>query len=194
VNGRLAQAAAAAWLLGVLGGCGSPTSTTVSVASPPPPSTTLPAARLADLSASVASPQSGRTLNCREDAVAQVTLTNRGTNAVAVTGVRRTTRVLSGGCGASADFTYARLPSLVGPGRATLVMEEPLYTGGVGCCTSGAGCDGRFTCAIEHSFTVLTGTGGVAAGSFGYQVNFLNCGGCSSLSAASVRSCPPSAP
>lgn len=132
-------------------------------------------------------------INCREDVTAQVALTNRAASAVAATGVRRTTRVVSGGCGNTPDFVYARTPQLAGAGRTTVVMDEPLYIGGSGCCTRGSFCDGRTTCAIEQGFTALTTPGSVAAGSFTYQVNFLNCGECSQVSAAG-RSAPLATP
>lgn len=161
--------------------------------SPTPPPTTLAPGTVADLSASVTSPQAGHLLNCRNDVIAQVTLTNRVASGVAATGVRKTTRSVSGGCMAGTDFTYGIVPIGLGPGESAVVMDRPLYTGGSGCCTEAGACDGRFTCGIEQALTVLTTLGEVPAGTFTYDVNFLNCAACSATAAATGMRCPPPA-
>jgi hypothetical protein len=172
-----AQTPIALCLLGILVGCGASTPTAVPPPAPPP--TTLPAATLADLSAAVLSPQSGRTVNCRDAVVAQVMLTNRGRGTTTVTGVRKSARVLSGGCTSAPDYTYDVLPVLVGPGETATVMNTPLYnSNGSGCCNKGGVCDGQVTCTIEETFTALATPGNVAAGSFSYDLNFLNCNQC----------------
>jgi len=185
---RPRRLAAMAWYFGTavcaicVSGCGSQ-----NPAAPPPvtaPPTTVGPATLADLSASVASREAGRLLNCREDVTAQVMLTNRAASAVAVTGVLGTSRTVSGGCEEIPEHTYAPSARLVGPGQTVVIMDRALYAGGSGCCAPGDACDGRYTCTVEERFTALTTPGPVPAGSFAYQVNFLNCTACSSVRAS----------
>jgi hypothetical protein len=148
---------------------------------------------VADLSGSAASPQAGQQINCKTDVVAQVTLANHsGSGGVSVTGVRKTTQAVSGGCAAgSTSFTYGTAPIGIGPGETVTVMNRSLYTGGSGCCTAASSCDGSNTCGIQESFTVITTVGEVAAGSFSYQVNFLNCNMCTVAMTAAGMRCPP---
>jgi hypothetical protein len=183
---------AAGALLGDLAAChtGPPT------AGPPPtpPPTTLAPATVADLSASAASAQAGQQINCRTDVIVQVTLANHSAGGgVSVTGVRKTTQGLSGGCSVgSSSFTYATAPIGVGPGETVVVMNRSLYSGGSGCCAAGSACDGSNTCGIQEAFTVITTVGEVAAGNFTYQVNFLNCAMCAATTAAAgIRRLPP---
>ena len=166
-----------------------------SAPTPTPPPTTLVPATLADLSASAASPQAGQQISCKMDVIAQVTLVNHSaTGAVSVTGVRKTTQGLSGGCSVgSSSFTYGTAPIGVGPGETVVVMNRALYSGGSGCCSTASACDGSNTCGIQESFTALTTVGEVAAGSFSYQVNFLNCTMCAATMAAAGIRCPPPA-
>jgi hypothetical protein len=189
VRARAGLAALVAGCLACGGGTPSGPAASASAAPTPPPR-----ANLSELSGSASSRESGRVINCREDVTAQVRLTNRAVSPVAVTGVRRTTRVLSGGCSAARDFVYARLPQVAGPGRTTLVMDEPLFLGGSGCCAPGGSCDGRFTCSIEDTLTILTAPGQVAAGSYVYQVNFRDCTPCAAVAAAAAtpKPAPPS--
>ena len=150
---------------------------------------------MADLSASTASPQAGKQINCRTDVIAQVTLANHSASGgVGVSGVRKTTQGVSGGCSVgSSSFTYGTAPIGVGPGETVVVMNRALYSGGSGCCSTGSACDGSSTCGIQESFTVLTTVGEVAAGSFSYDVNFLNCTTCAATTAAAGIRCPPPA-
>jgi hypothetical protein len=149
---------------------------------------------VADLSASAASAQAGKQINCRKDVIAEVTLANHSaTGGVSVTGVRKTTQGLSGGCSVgSSSFTYPTAPIGVGPGETVVVMNRALYSGGSGCCTAGSACDGSNTCGIQEALTVITTLGEVAAGNFSYQVNFLDCATCAATTAAGTR-CPPPA-
>jgi hypothetical protein len=184
---------AAGGILGGLAAChtGPPTAPPT----PTPPPTTLGPATLADLSASAASPQGGQQINCKTDVIAQVTLANHSaTGGVSVTGVRKTTQGLSGGCSVgSSSFTYPTAPIGVGPGETVVVMNRSLYSGGSGCCTAASACDGSNTCGIQESFTAITTVGEVAAGSFSYQVNFLSCNTCAATTAAAGIRCPPPA-
>ncbi|HWW94702.1 MAG TPA: hypothetical protein VN375_15140 [Vicinamibacteria bacterium] len=187
------------WLLvagGLLGGLAAcNTSSTTAGPTPTPPPTTLAPATLADLSASTASAQSGQQINCRADVIAQVTLANHSAGGgVSVSGVRKTTQGLAGGCSVgSSSFTYTTAPIGVGPGETVVVMNRSLYSGGSGCCAAASSCDGSSTCGIQESFTVVTTVGEVAAGSFSYQVNFQNCAMCSAtMAAAGMRCLPPS--
>ncbi len=184
---------AAGAFLGGLAACH--TSSPTAGPTPTPPLTTLAPATLADLSASAASPQGGQQINCRTDVIAQVSLANHSASGgVSVTGVRKTTQGLSGGCTVgSASFTYATAPIGVGPGETVMVMNRALYSGGAGCCTAASSCDGSNTCGIREAFTVLTTVGEVAAGTFAYQVNFLNCTMCSATTTAAGQRCQPPA-
>lgn len=123
--------------------------------------------------------------------IAQVTLTNHAARGVGVTGARKRTRSLSGGCTAGPDFTYGIGPIGLDPGETAVVMDRPLYRGGSGCCTQASRCEG--SCAFEQAFTVVTTVGEVAAGTFSYQVDFYNCVTCSAISAAAGVRCQPPA-
>jgi hypothetical protein len=192
VSSRARPILAVGVILGGLAAChtGPPSAPT-----PTPPPTTLVPATLADLSASSASPQGGQQINCKTDVVAQVTLANHSaTGGVSVSGVRKTTQGLSGGCSVgSTSFTYGTAPIGVGPGEAVVVMNRALYSGGSGCCSATSSCDGSNTCGIQESFTVVTTVGEVAAGSFSYQVNFLSCNMCAAATAAAGILCLPPA-
>lgn len=157
--------------------------------SPTPAPTPTPApATLADLSASVFSVDAGHQLNCREDVHARVTLMNDAESSVLATGVRKSSRVVSGGCNAPADFTYEITPRRVEHGMNVVLMQA-LYTGGSGCCQDPNACGG--TCEVEETFQVLTELGSVPAGHFGYRVTFSNCLKCGADASSSSRACAP---
>jgi hypothetical protein len=171
------------WLLG----CGG--SSPAGPAETPTPAPTPSTATLAELSAAVSSREAGRTLNCREDVTAQITLTNRSASAVVVTGVVHSSIGVSGGCEGVPDFTFRPSVTFVGPGQTLTIFDRGLYGGASGCCSPGSPCDGRSTCGIEESFKVETLPGVVAAGAFRYQVNFRECEACSDLLSAEKRAC-----
>jgi len=146
------------------------------------PTTTLPVATttLSQLSASVTSPQGSMNLACTTDVFAAVTLTNRGTAAVSVTGVRRETRTVSGGCFPGQPFTFLPGAVLVGANQTVTVLNTALFSSGSGCCTPGSACNGSSFCEITTVLTVLTSLGEVPAGGFNYGVTFNRCVACSS--------------
>jgi hypothetical protein len=146
------------------------------------PTTTLPVATttLSQLSASVTSPQGSMNIACTTDVVAAVTLTNRGTTGVSVTGVRRETRTVSGGCSAAQPFKFLPGAALVGANQTVTVLNDALFSSGSGCCTPGSPCNGSSFCEITTVLTVLTSLGEVPAGGFNYGVTFNRCVPCSS--------------
>jgi hypothetical protein len=159
------------------------------------PATTLPPAMttLAQLSASVTSPQGSTNLACTQNVIAVVTLTNRGPTSVAVTAVRHESRVVSGGCGAAPPFTFLPAAALVGPNQTVTVLSNSLFTGGAGCCLAGSACNGTFFCEFNEVLTVVTGIGEVPAGGFNFGVTYNRCVACESgLGAASSCSGPAS--
>jgi hypothetical protein len=159
------------------------------------PTTTLPAATttLAQLSASVTSPQRSTNLVCTQNVSVLVTLTNRGATSVSVTGVRHESRVVSGGCGAAQPFTFLPAAALVSPNQTVTVLNDTLFNGGSGCCIPGRVCNGNFFCEFTEVLTVVTGIGEVPAGGFNFGVTYDRCVPCaSSLGAAS--NCPGAAP
>jgi len=177
-------------------GCGeSKPSTAPSTAlqpgpAPLPTATPTPApATLADLAAAVTSPQADRLLNCREEVVARVTLTNNALSPVLVNGVRRRSRLLSGNCGTPSEFVH-RYGNFVPARQTAVVLNAPLYSGGSGCCPGG--CGGRTTCSIEESLFVQTAVGELFAGNILYRVNFLDCGACDLAASSAGRPCASS--
>jgi hypothetical protein len=140
-------------------------------ATPEPP----PPARPSDLSAAVTSMQATRTLNCRDNVFARITLTNGAASSVTVNGIRRITKVAFGGCAPAPNFVYAPQMRSVSGGETGVIFDGTLYPQGSGCCDRGRVCDGSNTCGIEENFTVMTSVGDVSAGRFGYRVNYLNC-------------------
>jgi hypothetical protein len=180
-SGRAARVSAVA-LLVALGSCGgggnsgpSPIQPT-----PTPPPTTLAPATLAELSASLASPQKDAKLNCRQQVKAEVKLTNRAQSRVVVDGIERVSRIASGDCTAGAPYTYGSSVGAVEGSSTATLFDGPIYTGGSGCCIGGNDCGGG-SCVIEQTFTVLTRLGRVSAGKFSYRVTFTNCSQCDSL-------------
>ena len=145
------------------------------------PTTTLPPATttLSQLSASVTSPQGTMNIACTTDVVAVVTLTNRGTTGVSVTGVRRETRTVSGGCFAAQPFTFLPGAALVGANQTVTVLNNSLFSTGSGCCVPNSACNGSSFCEINTVLTVLTSLGEVPAGGFNYGVTFNRCVACS---------------
>jgi hypothetical protein len=157
---------------------------------PAPTTTTLPPApaTLADLSASVTSPQADGSLNCVDDVRARVTLTNRSGTDVAVTGILDASGVPAGNCFGGRDYTFKALTPIVPGHSTTVVLDQSLYSRGPGCC-QGKGCGG--SCVIQESFQVLTSVGNVPAGAFNYKVFFQNCPPCGSVSATGAPACKP---
>jgi len=153
------------------------TTTTLAPAPTPPPSPTT----LADLSASVTSPQSEASVNCTDEVHARVTLVNNGGTDVAVRGVLKRIGITSGRCFGDHDFTYLpRTP--VAPGKTTtIVLDRSLYGNGPGCC-SGKGCGS--SCRFQEGFEVVTDLGNVPAGVFNYFVFFQNWPSCPTASSA----------
>jgi hypothetical protein len=176
---KVACGGAAVLVLG-LGGCGKdPTSSGVPT---PPPSTAAPAT-LADLAATLTSPEAGRTLNCREDVHAQITLTNRSASRVLLTGVVKASSVVSGGCTTGGEFHYTPAVAQVFTNSTTIVLDQALYNNGTGCCTAGSSCSGG-TCEFQETFRVGTEVGEVPAGSIRYKVTFSGCVICSTTVSA----------
>lgn len=164
---------------------GSSVSTPIPPASPAPAATPEPPpARPSDLSAAVTSMQATRTLNCRDNVFARITLTNGAASSVTVNGIRRITKVAFGGCAPAPNFVYAPLIRSVSGGATGVIFDGTLYAQGSGCCDRGRVCDGSNTCGIEENFTVMTSVGDVSAGRFGYRVNYLNCIMCPRFAAA----------
>jgi hypothetical protein len=147
--------------LGLLAACGRDNPTANYAVAPPP--VTLPPSTRADLSATVTSPEEGRTLNCREDVHARVTVTNRGGTSVLVNGIRRTATTVSGRCVAVPDFTYGRPRDFALPDSTTVVFDQELFTLGSGCCQTANRCSGS-ECGFRDEFVVITELGDVPAG------------------------------
>src|SRR5438105_10818777 len=160
----------------ILPGCGGS-----SPAAPPPatipPTTTLPPApaTLADLSATVTSPQTDASINCTDEVHARVTLTNRAASGVVVLGVLNSSGIPAGDCAGGGDFTFRPLTRLAAPKSTTVVLDQSLYANGPGCCL-GKGCGG--SCRFQEAFQVITELGNVPAGAFNYKVFFQNCQSC----------------
>jgi hypothetical protein len=195
---RLRSIARAALLLATgLEGCGGSDTapTTAFLPSPSPTATATPPpapATLADLSAVVTSPQADRLINCREDVIARVSLTNSAASRVFVTGVRRSTRMPDGNCIPAGEYVHP-YGAYVPPRQTIVVLNSALFTGGSGCCRPGDVCDGRGTCSVEESLFVVTDVGELFAGHIVYRLNFLDCGPCGQAATAGGRPCPPAA-
>ena len=159
------------------------------------PTTTLPPATttLAQLSASVTSPQRNTNIVCTQNVSAVVTLTNRGPSSVMVTGVRHENRSVSGGCSAAQPFTFSPAAVLVGANQTVTVLNNTLFANGSGCCNPNTVCNGTGFCEFTALLTVVTSVGEVPAGGFNYGITFNRCVACSSnLGAAS--NCAEAAP
>jgi hypothetical protein len=170
----------------LLAACGR---SNVTPPTPPPPTPTPPPPTLADLSATVSSPEADMRLACRDDVHARVSVTNRAQGAVTVTGIHKTSAVIRGGCREAPDNTYIPSTRIV-PGRSTtVIMDRPLYTSGSGCCFDENNCRGN--CDFQETFEVVTELGNVPAGRFQINVTFQNCLICSSSMATGLGQCPP---
>jgi len=161
-------------------------------ASPPtpaPPTTTLPPVptTLADLSASVTSPEDGQTFGCKDSVHFKATITNRGATLVIVTGVKKHSSSVKGDCTAGGDFSFPFGVSALPHATTTITDQQLLYSNGTGCCSGGPTCTG--ICTFKEEFSVVTLLGDVPAGSFQYQVIFGNCAQCASASADGRGSC-----
>lgn len=178
--------AAALVVIGVAWGCGGEKNPAASHATPPPP-TTLAPSTFADLSAAVTSPQHGLAINCKDAVRVRVAVTNRGGTSVRVTGVKRTTSVVSGRCNAAPDFTYGREVDFALPNATTVMVDQALYRDGTGCCPDQRSCRGG--CDLKESFTVLTDLGQLAAGHIEYGLEFSDCRICGASEASRGR-CP----
>jgi hypothetical protein len=159
-----------------------------SVSTPPttlaPPTTTL-----GQLSATVTSPQRSTNIVCTQGVSAVVTLTNRGTTSVTVTGVRHESRAVSPNCFAGQSFTFNPAATLVGANQTVTVLNSSLYANGSGCCNANSVCNGTSFCEFTSLLTVVTQLGDVPAGGFNYGITFNRCAACSSnLGAASTCS------
>jgi hypothetical protein len=159
------------------------------------PTTTLPPATttLAQLSASVTSPQRNTNIVCTQNVSAVVTLTNRGPSSVMVTGVRHENRSVSGGCSAAQPFTFSPAAVLVGANQTVTVLSNTLFANGSGCCNPNTVCNGTGFCEFTAILTVVTSVGEVPAGGFNYGITFNRCVACSSNLGA-TSNCAEAAP
>jgi hypothetical protein len=163
-------------------GSGSRVTTPPQPSATPPPVTLPPTpTTLADLSASVTSPQTDTSINCSDDVRARVTLTNRGGTGVVVAGVRNTFGIPTGRCFGGGEFTFRPLTSIVFANTTAVILNQSLYANGPGCC-DGKGCAG--SCKFQEAFEVITELGNVPAGSFNYTVFFQNCRSCATSAAS----------
>lgn len=167
----------------LLAGCGGGTSTTSST-----PATTLPpTASIANLSATVSSPQNGTNVACTDPVFATVLLTNTAPATVAITGIRRHQTSVLGDCNTLDDFTYPTITTSIGTGSAAVMNNTQLFYPGSGCCFDYP-C--RAFCQVGFSFTVLTSVGEVNAGVITYGIEFSNqCARCSSSFRAAAPGC-----
>ncbi len=149
--------------------------------------TVPPTANLANLSATLTSPQQGAILNCNQEAFFTVSLTNTAHALVYVTGVRLHQTYVDAACGAVPDFTYQVTNSQVGTGTADVLNGQLLSRGGVGCCVARPGCGG--SCHVQFSFTVLTSVGEVTAGLLDFSIVFNGCSVCLSATGFGATRC-----
>jgi hypothetical protein len=156
----------------------------------PTPNAAVPAT-LADLSAGVTSPETGRDLNCREDVHAQVVLMNRAARFVTVTGVVQMNSVIAGGCTIPAEFTFTRHTDVF-TNTTGVVLDQALFNNGSGCCPDPNKCSGG-TCEFRAAFRVQTEVGDVPAGGFNYKVTFNGCVTCTSTTSTLGSRCAPAA-
>jgi hypothetical protein len=168
--------------------CGSDTPAAPPTVTPPTTTTVPAAATLADLSASVESTEADNQVDCRDGLPVRVTLTNRARAIVLVTGVRRTTTVVSGDCEPGDPFTYSVNRGSVGPESAGVVLDRIIYSNGSGCCFDPTRCGGK--CEFETRFDVHTAVGVVPAGGFRFRVKFSErCGACASSGSGARELC-----
>ncbi len=168
---------------------GAPTAPPIATPAPTPvPTPTPPPATLADLTATVTSPESHHTINCRQDLHATVAITNRALSDVSVVGVKMTSHAYDG-CGAPEPFTYRPLRHVVPAGQTVVVLDQALFTDGSGCCYKASTCSG--TCSFEEVFVVKTSIGDVEAGAFGYRIRFEECLTCPAPALSSALDAGP---
>jgi len=137
---------------------------------------------LADLSATVTSPQANASINCSDEVRARVTLTNRGGTTVNVTAILNTTGIPAGDCFGGGDRTFRfSTPRSVLANSTSVLMDQSIYTNGSACC-DGKGCAGA--CTFQEGFQVITDIGNVSAGVFNYKVFFQNCRSCATFATA----------
>jgi hypothetical protein len=143
---------------------------------------------LADLSASVTSPQTDASINCTNDVIVRVTLVNRGGMPVTVSRIRGNVGIPSGRCFGGGDFSVRPRATLAPPNTETVVLNGSLFPDGPGCC-SGRDCGS--SCRFLVSFEVVTDVGSVPAGSFGYTLFYQNCQPCTSAGVTGASACSP---
>ena len=169
------------------GGGSRPTVPPQPSATPPPVTLPPTPTTLADLSATVTSPQANASINCRDDVSARITLVNRGGTAVTIRGILDRSGIPSGRCSGESDFTYRSRVDVALPASTTVVLTGSLYSDGPACC-DGRGCAG--SCVFQEAFEVITDVGNVPAGLFNYTVFFQNCRSCAtSVKAAGNAAC-----
>jgi hypothetical protein len=179
--------------LALLVACGGDGNPAAAVAVRPTPTTTLPPATLAELSATSTSPQADGRITCRQAVKTEVRLTNNARSSVVLIGIEHSSRVVSGGCEAAPTYTFTPFIASVGPGQTSTVFNDTLYGVDSGCCPKGSSCSGG-SCVLEESMKVLTRVGDVPAGKFRYQLTFKDCTACSDLTASGRSACPVEAP
>jgi hypothetical protein len=149
----------------------SPPPTTLPPVTPPPAPTTL-----ADLSATVTSPQADASINCDAEVRARISVANRGGTAVAVSSFIHNSGVAAGDCFGSGDRTFRYNPPRPVAGNGTTVIFDGSLFSGINACCNGKGCAGA--CTFQADFRVFTDLGEVYAGAFKYKVFFQNCASC----------------
>jgi hypothetical protein len=170
------------------GGGSRPTTPPQPSATPPPATLPPTPTTLADLSATVTSPQTDASITCSNDVNVRVTLVNRGGTDVTVSRVRGNLGIPSGRCSGGGDFSFRPRTSIALPNTETVVLNQPLFSQGSGCCD---GRDCGSSCRFLVSFEVVTDLGSVPAGSFAYTVFFQNCESCTTSNASGVAACSP---
>jgi hypothetical protein len=159
--------------------------------STPPTTLTPPPATLADLSATVDSPQASSNISCTDNVFLTVTLRNAARSSVSVSAVRVEHTLLSGNCSLSNPFVLTPLSFSVGPEATGTLLHGALFaSAGAGCCRGA--CSGAF-CQFQENVVVVTGAGEVRAGAFAYGETFRGCSVCAS-SLSQAMSCPSDRP
>ncbi|HXK12222.1 MAG TPA: hypothetical protein VMT70_21465 [Vicinamibacteria bacterium] len=172
-----------ALLVSLLSGCGGNSTTASTPATTMPPTPTL-----ANLSATLSSPQDGTNIACTDPAFVTIVLTNTAHATVSISGIRRHQTSVVGNCTTVPDHTYPAIDPSIGTGSAAVLNHTQLFYPGSGCCSSFP-CDDF--CQVGFSFTVLTSLGEVNAGTITYGISFSNqCAACASASSLAAPSCP----
>jgi hypothetical protein len=169
------------------GGDSRPTAPPQPTPTPPPVTLAPTPTTLADLSASVTSPQADASINCSGNVDVRLSLENRGGTAVAISEVRGNVGIPAGRCFGGGDFSLFPRTDIAFPNTTTVVLNRPLFPNGPGCCD---GRDCGSSCRFLVSFEVVTQLGNVPAGSITYTLFFQNCRSCTpSVTAAGEASC-----